>query len=345
MKEKNKEKITRHILVAVVGMTPQVVTETLYALMVQQGKRIDEIILITTAEGKEKIWEVNLAQKIRELCVFYKKKVPAFSPSDNIFVAQEESVELFDIRTDKENQLFPNLIVDVIKKLTADSSTQLFCSIAGGRKTMSVAMAFALSLFGRKNDLLSHVLVSKQFEQSGKFFPRTKKECKEIVLANVPYIRLREKLPLLKEYPTATFGELVQYAQTEIDKLDVLDPLIFFKAERTVQIGGKRIKFQPFDFALYLFVAKSKDPVPYGKDVPYETWNGILTLYKELFPSSGQIKCMECQKLTKSAAKIRGELRKVLGEKLASKYALQTKGEYGNKWYEIEIPYEKRIFR
>jgi CRISPR-associated protein (TIGR02584 family) len=43
-------KYPRRIFVAVVGMTPQVVTETLYALLQEKGEAPTEIHLITTSE-------------------------------------------------------------------------------------------------------------------------------------------------------------------------------------------------------------------------------------------------------------------------------------------------------
>ena len=44
----------KHILLAVIGMTPQVITETLFAIH-QQRRRIDAIHVITTRHGKEAI--------------------------------------------------------------------------------------------------------------------------------------------------------------------------------------------------------------------------------------------------------------------------------------------------
>jgi CRISPR-associated protein (TIGR02584 family) len=45
----------RNILVAVVGNTPAIITETLWALEQQRGIRIDEIRIITTAVGRDSI--------------------------------------------------------------------------------------------------------------------------------------------------------------------------------------------------------------------------------------------------------------------------------------------------
>ena len=47
-------KYPRRIFVAVVGMTPQVVTETLYALLQAKGEAPTEIHLITTSNGRNR---------------------------------------------------------------------------------------------------------------------------------------------------------------------------------------------------------------------------------------------------------------------------------------------------
>ena len=44
----------KNILLAVVGLSPQVITETLFALH-QQNRRVDAIHIITTRQGKEEI--------------------------------------------------------------------------------------------------------------------------------------------------------------------------------------------------------------------------------------------------------------------------------------------------
>ena len=48
----------KHILVAVTGLSPQVISETLFALH-QRSQRVDAIHVITTRDGKERIF-VNL---------------------------------------------------------------------------------------------------------------------------------------------------------------------------------------------------------------------------------------------------------------------------------------------
>ncbi|MBF4102237.1 hypothetical protein INT80_01850 [Gallibacterium anatis] len=47
-------------------------------------------------------------------------------------------------------------------------------SIAGGRKTMGFFAGYALSLYGRAQDSLSHVLVSAEYEAIQNFSIRQK---------------------------------------------------------------------------------------------------------------------------------------------------------------------------
>lgn len=340
----------KHILIAVVGMTPQVVTETLYALMVQRTIPIAEVFIITTTAGRESVQRApGVAQQMAALCQRYHLRQPEFDLERNVLVAREESVELFDIRSDRDNVLFPNVITDFIRKHTDDQRTVIHCSIAGGRKTMSVAAAFALSLFGRANDKLYHVLVSKEFEDARKYFPDHPDEDKHLVLSEIPYIRLREKLPLLREHPRALYSELVAIAQERIDEMEHLPPLIFETTTRSVRIGAKRIQFQPFDFAFYLFVAQQQRPVLGGKRFSDANLKRLQQVYEKYSPSAGHIERVrktissteKHQRLTKSGSVIRQKLRSVLGEHFANYYAVASEGLYANVHYRILLDKKK----
>lgn len=54
----------KNILLAVCGLTPQVITETLYALH-QDQRKVDAIHVITTRNGKEKIYAWPARRKNR----------------------------------------------------------------------------------------------------------------------------------------------------------------------------------------------------------------------------------------------------------------------------------------
>ena len=60
MTPQTSEPTRRHILLCVAGLTPQIITETLYALTQQRGERVDEIRVITTLGGRDRIRQALL---------------------------------------------------------------------------------------------------------------------------------------------------------------------------------------------------------------------------------------------------------------------------------------------
>ncbi len=342
------------VFIGIVGMSPQVITETLYALMVQQKKTVSEIVLLTTAEGKAKLVELDFVSQLKSMCKAYNLECPKFELEKDVLVAKEETVELSDIRTDRDNQLFPNMIMDLIRNKTNDNNTRLHCSIAGGRKTMSIAMAYALSLFGRKDDKLSHVLVSKEFENSKKFYPENKSEDKQIVLANVPFVRLREKLPLLKEYPRATYTEFVSLTQQEINNMVVLPQLIVDRSNHTIEIAGKKITLPPFNFAVYNFFLEKGTFVRGEKYLNQKDAELLWKIYNQYAVSKGHIEKakatwfknqrVEIGVLVKSISQIKRRMRSTFTDfPWIDNYIISTRGTYGVKEYGILIEKSKII--
>lgn len=173
----------RRILVSVTGMSPAVVTETLYALVVEKQFIPTEIQIITTAQGKNKILTALLGIEggrkkttgaLEEFIQDYGKQYGIehihFDESCISVLQDDENNPLNDIRTPEENILASNQIVNQIGKLCQHPETALHISIAGGRKTMGFFIGYALSLYGREQDSLSHVLVSEQFENLPNFY-------------------------------------------------------------------------------------------------------------------------------------------------------------------------------
>jgi CRISPR-associated protein (TIGR02584 family) len=105
----------RHLLIALLGRTPQVLTETLYALCVDQGIPIAEVWAISTEEGRTAAMEKLLAPRDGR---FYQmqKDYPApcgqvrFS-AEQILVAQDGLLPLADIRSRQDSETFLELIL------------------------------------------------------------------------------------------------------------------------------------------------------------------------------------------------------------------------------------------
>jgi CRISPR-associated protein (TIGR02584 family) len=248
----------RRILLAVTGLTPQIVTETLYALAVNGSPAWvpTEIRIVTTLRGAQEARDALVSDEpgwFRRLCADYRLPRIAFGAEDIRIIAGPDGKPLDDILDERDNAAVADFITEEVRGLTADPNTCLHVSIAGGRKTMGFYVGYALSLFGREQDRLSHVLVPPPFESREDFFyPLPGAGEARVHLGDISFVRMRDGLPdrLLKG--GARFSEAVAEAQNALAPLALLlDP-----ATLTVTAGGERFTLKPAQFAFYWMMAE-----------------------------------------------------------------------------------------
>ena len=290
----------KNILICVSGLTPQIVSETYYCLAVQKKIKIDELYILTTKRGRDVILGLDkhpstpksgLKVELENLCSKYRLTFPKFENNDeHIVVAKEESLELSDIRTDKHNILFPNKICEFIRKLSLNPDNILYCSISGGRKTMSVHLALALSLFGRSKDKLLHVLTSEENEFKG-FFPLSKKEDEVLELSEIPYVRLRSIIS--SQIPSAKFAkmkydEIVSFTQKQLKKTSSKDIIQLLAESKEIKFRDSIVHMEPLEFAIYYFFVESmqegKTRLTIQEITSNETALRILEFIKKHYP-------------------------------------------------------------
>ena len=139
------------ILVAVTGLSPQIVTETLYALAVvlERSQRPfvpTKIRLITTEEGARRAQDSLLNPGngwFHRLRSDYRLPAIEFGPQHIVVLKDGTGKPLDDIRTRDDNERAADAITDEIRQLTRDDDTALHVSIAGGRKTMGFYLGYA----------------------------------------------------------------------------------------------------------------------------------------------------------------------------------------------------------
>lgn len=264
-----RKKGFKEIFVFVAGSTPQVITETISALAVQTPPVMpDEIFVITTLTGRKIIQEALLQRGVLQMLAD-EYRLPPISLKESSFVIPEDDSGLLldDIRNAPENEKMGDLITSFIREQASDHSVRLHCSIAGGRKTMSFYLGSAMQLFGRPWDKLYHILVSPEFESNPGFFykPLDHRTLKsngkilntknaEVILAELPFIRLRDKLSL----EGTGFSELVREGQREIDIATVQPEVVVKLSERTIKIGSKTIRLSPLHLMIYAAYLRQK---------------------------------------------------------------------------------------
>ena len=266
----------RRILLAVTGLSPQIVTETLYALAVNPGHRPafvpTEIHIVTTQQGCESARLTLLPSDkpgwFHCLCSDYGLKDIAFSVENIHILRDADGAELADIRTPRDNEAAADTITEWVRQFTADPDCALHVSIAGGRKTMGYYAGYALSLYGRAQDRLSHVLVSPPFESLPEFFyptpdsrvifsrdpksPPLDARNATVTLAEIPFVSLRHGLPHRLLEGRARFSDSVDAARLTLGA-PTLD--IDLKGRR-VRCSGKIFELPPTELAFLAWFAR-----------------------------------------------------------------------------------------
>ncbi|MBW6521322.1 MAG: TIGR02584 family CRISPR-associated protein [Desulfoarculaceae bacterium] len=265
----------RNILLAVSGLSPQVITEALYALW-HEGRAIHAVHVITTRSGKERILASLLAPedgKFQALLADCGIEAATIDfGSHNIHVLRDAGGrELADIVTPDDNEVLARTCLELAFRFTAGPETAVFFLVAGGRKTMTSCLTLAAQLYGRPQDRILHVLVSPEFESCREFwFPPRKsvsvqlrddqgqpywKETRYAVLhlITIPFISVRDHLR----------HEMLDQPRPPADLMQALirdtpQILVVNLAEGKLIYGKLELDMHPTRLALYAFFAERK---------------------------------------------------------------------------------------
>jgi CRISPR-associated protein (TIGR02584 family) len=265
----------RDVLVALCGLTPQVVTETLWAL----ARRLPpiypaEVWILTTRTGRTRCLDAligsngALAKYVREYRPVPK---PICGASRVIVLKGADGKRLDDVRSEPDHHAIGDQMAAFLAGQAARNDVRLHVSVAGGRKTMGLLLAAAMQLYGRPDDRLYHVLVPPEFESLDDFFyppqrPRrlTLKDGRRISteqamihLAEIPYVRLRGLLPPEHLREGSRFGPLVELAERKLRLWQQPDPVVV-TADQSLKIGERRVRLAPAQMTLYRALARTK---------------------------------------------------------------------------------------
>jgi CRISPR-associated protein (TIGR02584 family) len=269
MQSHRPETYPRRILLAVTGRTPQVVTETLHALVTRDPPFVPtEVHVLTTEVGARLFWDGAEAYRrffLKDYRDIFDAQALALgdvaccegesflsSPeagviSTSIHVFTGSDGEASDIRTPEDNERAGAFIMNAVLKLTRHDDVAVHASMAGGRKTMGFYLGYLMSMFGRDQDRLSHVLVDENCEKTPAFFypPPAGVETRyvtrdgreflpgptSVMLSEIPFIRHRSGFADSDlRQPGMSFSQAVAIAQRAVPKLEL-----------TIDVGGRRV--------------------------------------------------------------------------------------------------------
>jgi CRISPR-associated protein (TIGR02584 family) len=269
--------VAERTLIFVAGASPQIITETAYALL-DENPPETRIHVLTTRKGRDAISDALLGRGK------WWSKFRAEYPKARAFRLDGDSIRLLhdangdpldDVRTPEDNKACADQIVDFVKNQTRHGFPPVHASIAGGRKTMGYLLAAAMMLYGRREDRLSHVLVHPpELEGTDFYFPpprptnvltyrrpdgrrvKVKSEDLQVQLAELPFLRLRGvRDPAMLR--GASFSRLVNELQADLDALSA-PRLAFLPDGGGLVCSGRQVRLSPAQSALYELLARRR---------------------------------------------------------------------------------------
>jgi len=261
----------KNILLAITGASPQVVTETLYALHTEGKTFPDEMFVITTTSTKAMLME-GLFDNGHLAALQQEHGLPdlKFDESHIWLIEDDDGNPIDDAKTIDDQTYMADFITHKVFELTNQEEVAIHASIAGGRKTMAFYLGYAMSLLGRPQDTLSHVFVNDEFEFVKDFYYPTKEtnwitgkfgkgeldtSQAQITLAEIPFVRMRQSVDpqLITSMGEASFSQTVATMNSTHSKSLVLD---LYQKAKTISVSGVDIKLTAKELSFYIWLLK-----------------------------------------------------------------------------------------
>ena len=244
----------KHVLISVVGLSPQVITETLYYYwcLASPPVPITEVFALTTLHGKQALEDTLLGDsgKLKSLCNDYNLPAIHFDLANIHLLKGADGQPLKDISSAVDNEALADQLFAFMRDLATSTDISLHASIAGGRKTMGLYIGLAMQFYGRPGDTLSHVLVNPELENREFFYPPPNgadvvlsdghtipADEIRLELAEIPILLLGEQISFLEKHANAGYTELIEIAQREYNALQAISPVVVNTFSRCLEIG------------------------------------------------------------------------------------------------------------
>lgn len=334
-----------HVL-ALSGLSPAVVTETLDALL-REGARIGSLTVLTTGRGRRllKGW---LHPPQGFLWQFFQAWADRQEPPPCRIVGLVggEAAEVDDIASEFDHHVMVETINRVLAAMTGPNDPPVCASIAGGRKTMGAALTIAMCLHGRPCDRLTHVLVPSEVEDGLAFFFPPRDHAKSPVrLVDMPFPRLRLLMPegrRLRPMP-----ELISALQGAVDRRSVL---VLEARTRILRLeGGASLTLPPLQWAVYALLAATATAECQGigpRDFDLER---LLLFYRDAGAEENAVSALRGRLLrddpapwlVEQIARLKAALMSGLGPSVSDAFGIVRLGRRPTSRYKLAAPADR----
>lgn len=160
-------------LVAILGISPAVLTEAIWALAHQKDKPVvpDEILILTTGVGKKNLdAQIQIGKQngvwaslLRDLSAEGIRVNGKLRHRVELFKGDDDN-PIEDLPTEESNLRAADKMMKELREFTDDDGYVVYGLLAGGRKTMTALFFSCMCLLGRRDDRIYHVLITDGYE-------------------------------------------------------------------------------------------------------------------------------------------------------------------------------------
>jgi CRISPR-associated protein (TIGR02584 family) len=272
MSDLPKDPIEKEIFLAVMGTTPQVMTECLYYYTHSRYdvlRKFGTIKVLTTSKGRDAMVQALFIEKQierleQELGV--QSGYFNFKQSDIIVFSDEKGKDIEDLLSSEDNHNARNQITETVRKYTDEPSCRLTATVAGGRKSMSALMALSFQLYGREQDDLIHIIPPEdRMNDKNWFFPENSDDVnQQLMVSFVPAIRVGR---YLAADLSLSVDDLMTRIQNSLKELTPISSVGINKNLFTINEKLK-IKIPPRGAAIYRYLLKRRLASPCEDECP-----------------------------------------------------------------------------
>jgi len=262
MTHSNSKSFDKEIFLAVIGTTPQVLTECLYFYShphYGNQRTFSQIKVLTTSTGKQELVRTLFNEKQLEKLEVKLGEKPGFfkfTKTDIIVFTDKAGNELPDLLSSEDNDIARDCITAAVRDFTEASDSRLTATVAGGRKTMSALMALSYQLYARESDELVHI-IPHDSRMSDKlwFFPGNNTDAdQQLWVSEVPTIRVGRYLAKDLSLSVEALTIRIQ------DSLQELSPVksLQIKGNSFTIDGETSFTLPPREAALYRYLLRER---------------------------------------------------------------------------------------
>lgn len=251
------------VLMVSVGLSPQVVTETLHALFAAGEDLPARLILITTGRGANVIRDHLIDPESGQIAAWGREwgisGAEVLAGATEIVAIETDSG---DMDAHRGHALFARDAERLIRSVTECPGTRLHVSITGGRKTAAAMLSVLMALYGRAEDRVTHILVEPEMAVGLDFFFPTRTERKIFAAGGAAIDSSKVRLRLVDLPVTGLSSGMPAEVQDRIRKafaIQIKDPrLRVHRSEGKVNWDGVSHVWPPQPVAFLAMLAADR---------------------------------------------------------------------------------------